>query len=114
MACDASVMTKHIPVADLAQKLDALLAEVSSGKAEVVLEQDGKPVAVMVPVQEFENWQHKRQAAVSRFVERGRRAAKRVERQLKAKGKSWEELEQEIVEEVRAVRKARAQRKQEL
>ncbi len=53
-----------------------------------------------------------RQAAVERFFNRSRENAARVEAQLKTEGKTWEDLDTEITEEVRAVRKERAERKE--
>lgn len=47
-----------------------------------------------------------RQAAVERFLACSGESAARVEAQLKAEGKTWEDLDAEIAEEVRAVRKS--------
>ncbi len=51
-----------------------------------------------------------RQAAVERFFTRTEENAAHVEAQLKAEGKTWDDLDAEIVEEVRVVRKERAER----
>lgn len=52
------------------------------------------------------------QAAVERFFKRSGENAARVEAQLKAEGKTWEDLDAEITEEVRAVRKEQAESKE--
>lgn len=54
-----------------------------------------------------------RQAAVERFLKRAAKDAEQIEAQLKAEGKTWEDLDEMIVEEVRAVRKERASRKKQ-
>lgn len=54
-----------------------------------------------------------RQAAVERFLTRAAKDAGQIEAQLKAEGKTWEDLDEMIVEEVRAVRKERASRKKQ-
>lgn len=87
------------------ENLHTLLAEVERGEIEVILEKDGEPVAALVSPQAFEDGKRTRQAAVSRFVERGRRVRERVEEQLQAEGKSWEDLDQAIMDEVNAVRR---------
>lgn len=54
-----------------------------------------------------------RQAAVERFLSRSKEGAEQVEARLKKEGKTWDDLEEMIVEEVRAVRKERAASKKQ-
>lgn len=61
-------MTKTVPAVKARQQLGTLLNEVTLKGTNVVIERDGKPMAVMVSVAEFESWQRKRQAAIERAL----------------------------------------------
>gem|GEM_PF-7097229 len=51
-----------------------------------------------------------RQAAVERFLERSKEVSERVKAKLEQEGKTWDDLDELILEEVKAVRKERASR----
>ena len=98
-------MTKTVPAVKARQQLGTLLNEVTLEGTNVVIERDGKPVAVMVPVAEFESWQRKREAARARFLNRAERVSERVAQELEREGKTQEDLEQLICDETRAARR---------
>ena len=82
------------------KRFGQLLEEVYHRGDEVVIERAGKPMAVMVPIHSYEQWQARRQAAMDRLFSL-------IEKNHEHnKGVPFEEIEAAVDEAVRAVRAA--------
>jgi prevent-host-death family protein len=81
-------MTKAIPAVQARQQFGTLLNEVDLKGSQIVIERDGKPMAVMIPYRQFESWFQKREKSFERLEE----AAKAVAGRLEQKGKTQQDL----------------------
>lgn len=97
-------MTRTIPATKLSEELDNLLNEVQVGRADVVIERDGKPAGVLISMTAYENMKQRQQAAKLRFIERAKRVGQRVDAYLQEAGLTEADLERLIDAEVEAVR----------
>ncbi|MDP3014589.1 MAG: type II toxin-antitoxin system Phd/YefM family antitoxin [Candidatus Subteraquimicrobiales bacterium] len=77
------------------KKFGQLLEEVFYRRDEFIIERAGKPMAVLIPIQEFEKWQKQREKDFMIFDKI----------RAKAKGAKIEEVEKEVTEAVVKVRK---------
>ncbi len=77
------------------KKFGQLLEEVFYRGDEFVIERAGKPMAVLIPIQEFEKWQKQREKDFMIFDKV----------RAKARGVKIEEVEKEVAEAVAKVRK---------
>jgi len=60
-------MRRRLSTMEARKRFGQLLEEVYHRGDEVVLERAGKPMAVMVPIHSYEQWQAQRQAAMDRL-----------------------------------------------
>jgi prevent-host-death family protein len=91
---------------DARRKFGKVLDSVAAGGDSVIVERHGEPVAVVVSVPAYRQWQQQREEARSRFFERARQSAERAN----LDPEEAEALVAEAVAEVRAERRARAKR----
>lgn len=89
-------MEKTVSELEAQRNFGGILQEVAANGDNIVVEQHGKPVAVVVPVHVYEQWQRSR----TRFFERVREAAARA-------NMSPEDAEALAQEAVATVRKRR-------
>ncbi|RJQ52073.1 MAG: type II toxin-antitoxin system Phd/YefM family antitoxin [Actinobacteria bacterium] len=91
-------MTTKTTTAIKARKnLGQLLEEAYYRGDEFVIERAGKPMAVLIPIQEFQKWQKQREADFALFDE--------VRAKSKAKGATPEKVEKDVTEAITKVRK---------
>lgn len=94
-------MVKTIPEGKVQQQLTSLLNEVDTTGASIVIEQGGKPKAVMVSVARFEAWEKRRKQALAGF----KAQAERNQALLDAEGISDEALMDDLVSISKQARK---------
>ncbi len=94
-------MVKTVPEAKAQQQLASLLNEVDSTGASIVIEQGGKPKAVMVSVARFEAWEKRRKQALAGLSAQ----AERNQALLDAQAVSDEALMEEMVSSSKQARK---------
>lgn len=94
-------MVKTVPEAKAQQQLTSLLNEVDSTGASIVIEQGGKPKAVMVSVARFEAWEKRRKQALAGLSAQ----AERNQALLDAQAVSDEALMEEMVSSSKQARK---------
>ncbi len=88
-------MAKQIGALDIRKSLGSILEEVYYKGEEFVIKRGRKPMAVLIPVAEFDNFKKQKQQDMQVFKTiRGR-----------AKGIESKEVERDVEEAVRAVRK---------
>lgn len=87
-------MTKTTTAIKARRNLGQLLEEAFYKGDEFIIERAGKPMAALIPVQEFENWQRQREADFVLFDEI----------RTKAKAKP-EEVEKEVSQSISEIRK---------
>ena len=86
-------MTKSITTSTLDADLQQLIRAAGEGKIRMIFEEDGKPVAAVMPVLSAQTWEAERDAFFATFEETAKRA-----------DLSEEEAEELALEAVRAVR----------
>ena len=60
-------MKRHLSAMDARKRFGELLEEVHYRGDEIIIERAGKPMAALVPVAQYEQWQARRKAAMDRF-----------------------------------------------
>jgi prevent-host-death family protein len=88
-------MTKTTTAIKARRNLGQLLEEVFYRGDEFVIERAGKPMAVLIPIQEFERWQKQREKDFALFDEV----------RAKAKKAKPEEVEKEVTKALTKIRK---------
>ncbi len=88
-------MTKTTTAIKARKNLGQLLEEAYYRGDEFVIERAGKPMAVLIPIQEFQKWQKQREADFALFDEV----------RAKAKKAKPEKVEQDVAEAITKVRK---------
>lgn len=91
---------------DARRKFGKVLDCVAARGDSVIVERHGEPVAAVVPIAAYRQWQQQREAARQRFFERARQSAERAN----LSAEEAEAIAAEAVAEVRAERRARAER----
>jgi prevent-host-death family protein len=86
---------------DARRKFGKLLDSVASKGDNVIVERHGEPVAAVVPIAAYRQWQQQREEARARFFERMREAAERAN----LDPDEAEAIAAEAVAEVRAARR---------
>lgn len=94
-------MRRRLSAMEARKRFGRLLNEVHYRGDEVVMKRAGKPMAVMVSIHSYEQWQAQRQAAIVRLF------SLIEENQEHNKGVPFEEIEAAVDEAVREVRAAR-------
>ena len=89
---------------DARRKFGKVLDRVAGGRDSVIVERHGEPVAVVIPIAVYRQWQQQRDEARARFFERARQAAEHAN----LDPDEADALAAEAVAEVRAERRARA------
>lgn len=88
-------MTKTTTAIKARKNLGQLLEEAYYRGDEFVIERAGKPMAVLIPIQEFQKWQTQREADFALFDEV----------RAKAKKAKPEKVEQDVTQAITKVRK---------
>jgi prevent-host-death family protein len=88
---------------DARRKFGKVLDRVAAGGENVVVERHGEPVAVVIPVEAYRQWQSQRDASRARLFETFRDASERAN----MSPEEADALALEMVAEVRAARRAR-------
>ncbi len=94
-------MTKTVPAVKARQQFGTLLNEVDLSGANIVIERDGKPKAVMVSVARFEAWEKRRKQALTKLTAQ----ADRNQALLNKEGTGVDELLDGIVSSTKEARK---------
>jgi prevent-host-death family protein len=100
-------MTKAMAAVKARQQFGTLLNEVDLKGTQVVIERDGKPMAVMISYRQYDAWFKEREKSFDRLEA----VADSVAQKLEKKGKTQEELLELVDEAVRSVRKRKKTRK---
>lgn len=90
---------------DARRKFGKVLDSVVADGDSVIVERHGEPVAVVIPVAAYQQWQQQREEARTRFFERARKSAEYAD----VDPDEAEALVAEVIADVRAARRARAQ-----
>jgi prevent-host-death family protein len=94
-------MTKAVAAVKARQQFGALLNEVDLKGTQVVIERDGRPMAVMISYRQYAAWFKGREKSFGRLETVANSVAQRLER----KGKTQEDLLDLVDEAVSSVRK---------
>lgn len=94
-------MKKAVSAATVQQQLGRFLHEVDRNGAQVVIEQGGKPMAVMISYRQYNAWLQARDAAFARMDA----VAARVSAELAEAGLTPEDLQQAIDDAAARVRR---------
>jgi prevent-host-death family protein len=94
-------MTKAVAAVKARQQFGTLLNEVDLKGTQVVIERDGKPMAVMISYRQYDAWFKEREKSFERLETVSDVVAKKLE----AKGKTQEDLLELVDEAVASVRK---------
>lgn len=89
------------------QQFGTLLNEVDLKGTQVVIERDGKPMAVMISYRQYDAWFKEREKSFERLD----RVADTVGKKLAAKGKTQDDLLELVNEAVASVRKGKKRSK---
>ena len=60
-------MTRAVPAVKARQQFGTLLNEINLKGSQIVIERDGKPMAVMIPYRQFEGWFQEREKSFERL-----------------------------------------------
>ena len=103
-----NTLPRRITAKEARDNFTDLLGTVYYGKEAVVVEKQGRPFAVVINPNEYENYQTFKQAARKRLLE--------IVEEIQAanKGVSYEEVLEDVTTEVEAVRKERYARQKKL
>lgn len=94
-------MTKAVAAVKARQQFGTLLNEVDLKGTQVVIERDGKPMAVMISYRQYDAWFKEREKSFERLEAVSDSLAQKLER----KGKTQEDLLDLVDEAVASVRK---------
>ena len=94
-------MIKIVPAVKARQQFGTLLNEIDLTGANIVIERDGKPKAVMVSVARFEAWEKRRKQALEKLTVQ----ANRNQALLDSKGMDYDELMNDVVSSTKDARK---------
>ena len=95
---------ESISASDARRRFGELLDTVVAHGGEVVIERRGMPVAVVLPIDTYRQWQRQRDVARDRLFESARQSAARAN----LSPHEADELAAQAVAEVRAARRSRA------
>jgi prevent-host-death family protein len=99
-------MTKAMAAVKARQQFGTLLNEVDLKGTQVVIERDGKPMAVMISYRQYDAWFKEREKSFERLE----RVADSVAQKLESKGKTQDDL-LELIDEAAASVHKRKKRK---